>query len=493
MMAEGSTSGGLSKSRSVLGDLTNRIGKRGFSGREKHRIKNFDFNDKDVVKRICVSPSPCTEINSLKGNVISGLSKIPNENRDPNVSGSGSNYVISKNSIDVDADCDGGHCVNGKNVVMGNSKIYGGNKDIEILDLSGGGVVSQSVNELDVDNDCAQIDYSKDDALPRMDKIATQNYIDSNVNSIATEADGCGNLDSLKEKMILGIAEVVNENKCPCLEHSDRKNVVDSTIIGSGEYVVCSSKIYNEENDPNLIDLGRGDAIQSTNIKANGEFGHSFPADTSRTVSESGNDCLHDGKNCDAGEVNLSLEGTQSDINYYHNDVDGHNADNFVVSQSGSIDCTVMPESQESRVFGVDRSAKLKEDECANMSGGTDSIKACSCSFCTKAAYIWLDLNHQDIKARLSAMKKSQKDASILAERSCRIKVTEKHGAESSTRVSKLESHLIYQWRSLFQRTADIWEEEGNQLEASLLPLTDLREKCKTDLELINAKMTEKR
>ncbi|KAL6565482.1 hypothetical protein OROHE_004537 [Orobanche hederae] len=134
---------------------------------------------------------------------------------------------------------------------------------------------------------------------------------------------------------------------------------------------------------------------------------------------------------------------------------------------------------------------------------------------------MWLDLNYQDSKARLSVAKKIQKDASILAERSSRIKFSEKSGTESFIRVSKLESHLIYQWRSLFQRTSYIWEKEGNQLinpliepvgadypvvhkesqgadanfykhkgEASLLPLIELREKCKTDSDLINDKRT---
>ncbi|KAL6547951.1 hypothetical protein OROHE_009656 [Orobanche hederae] len=103
------------------------------------------------------------------------------------------------------------------------------------------------------------------------------------------------------------------------------------------------------------------------------------------------------------------------------------------------------------------------------------------------SAYIWLDLNYQDSKARLSVTKKSQKYASILAERSSRIKFSEKSGTESFITASKLESHLIYQWRSLFQRTSDIWEKEGNQLSTTTI---ELREKCKTDSDLINAKRT---
>ncbi|KAL6552175.1 hypothetical protein OROGR_008329 [Orobanche gracilis] len=435
-MAEGGNSGGPSKSRTILGDITNRISKRGLSEIEKTGIKTSDFIDKDVVKRVCASPLPCTDIISLKGTVVSDLCKIPDENRDPNLSGSGSDFAVSKNSIGSE----------GKNVVIGNnSKVHGWNISNKILDLKGEDVVSRSVSRSDVDNGVvyisAHIGSSKDVALPMLDKIASWNYIDPNlkylegekaVNSIAIEADGCVKLDVLKENMMLG-----NEDKFPSLEKSVTKNEV--------EFMTGGSKKCNEESDPKVSDCG------------------SFPAGSSWTASGSGNDCLHDGKNC---------EGTQSDIRYEHYDVDDHNADNFVLSQTGSIDCTVQSESQ-------------KEDEYAYMSGD-----ACLCSFCTNAAYMWLDLNYQDTKARLSVTKKSQKAASILAERNSRIKFSEKSGTESFTRASKLESHLIYQWKSLFQGTSDIWEKEGNHLEASLLPLIELREKCKTDSDLINAKRT---
>lgn len=452
-MAEGNASGGQCRSRPALGDVTNRIGKRGFSGREKDGLKSFDFNERDAVKRVCVSPRPCSEINSLKGNSISSLSKIPNENKD-------SNFYD---------DCDGVHCLKGKHNVTSNSKFHAGCDKGKILDSRGGNVVSQSVNELDVvDNDlgnrCGQTEVSKY-SLPKVDEVAGQHRVDPNMenleggmvlDSISNGADVCSQLDSIKENKIPGTADVANENKCSSL------------------------------------DFGMFGTIHSVNTEANNELGDSSPADTSRTVSETGNDFLHDGQNCDAGEEIISRESTQRDINDHHNDLDDHNADNFVMSQSGSIDYAFLPQSQESRVFGIDKSTEPKEDECAHMTAGTNAIKACSCSFCTKAAYIWLDLHQKDIKARLSALKKSQKDASILAERSCRIKVNDTHGVESINRASNLESHLMYRWRSLFQHMSDTWEAESNQLEASLLPLNNLRDRCKAEMELINAEQSEK-
>lgn len=350
-MAEGNASGGQCRSRPALGDVTNRIGKRGFSGREKDGLKSFDFNERDAVKRVCVSPRPCSEINSLKGNSISSFSKIPNENKDSNL------YD----------DCDGVHCLKGKHNVTSNSKFHAGCDKGKILDSRGGNVVSQSVNELDVvDNDlgnkCGQTEVSKY-SLPKVDEVAGQYWVDPNMenleggmvlDSISNGADVCSQLDSIKENKIPGTADVANENKCSSL------------------------------------DFGMFGTIHSVNTEANNELGDSSPADTSRTVSETGNDFLHDGQNCDAGEEIISREGTQRDINDHHNDLDDHNADNFVMSQSASIDYAFLPQSQESRVFGIDKSTEPKEDECAHMTAGTNAIKACSCSFCTKglAPYI---------------------------------------------------------------------------------------------------------
>lgn len=325
-MAEGNSSGGKSKSRLALSDLTNRIGKRGISLREKNKDKCFDFNDKDNVKRMRVSSRPCSEINSLKGNAISGFSKISNENRDPNCFESGYGGA-PKSSTDVYGD------------------------GVQIFDLEGGNVVSQDVNELaSVDDDlggsCNQTEYSNGDP-----KFA----------------------DKQGEKVSSSIS---NENKHPNVEHYVGKIVVDLTMISGGEIV--SSERHDKENDPSLLEFHKSDANQSIDTEVRDELGDSYSSDTSKTMSETGNG---EDKNCDTGEVNMNSGGNDNDTNSNHNGLDDHNADNFVLSQSGSIDCTFLPQSQESRVFGIEGSTKPKEDECTN------SIGACSCSFCTKGIH----------------------------------------------------------------------------------------------------------
>ncbi|KAG6382971.1 hypothetical protein SASPL_157293 [Salvia splendens] len=364
-MAEGSGSPGQSRSRPALGDVTNRIGKRGFSAREKEKGRGFDFSDKGTVKRICVSPRPCS----------------------------------------------------GK-----------------ISDLRGENVVNVSINELDIIDD--------DGSSNGCDEVAGLNCLDPDLenlegegglNSVASEVDGCSPLDSLKENKISGTAD---------------------------------------------------------------ELGESSHADTSRTVSETGGDFLHD------GEENISPDGAQGE----HNHLDDHNADNFVLNQSGSVDFTALPQSKESRVFGIDKGKKLEEDECALMTEGVKLSMLVLALFAQKPnIYGWtsirrtlrLDYQVSHNIVSVKSLKKSQKDASILAERSSRMKVNEKQGGDSS----KLESHLMNQWRSLFQHMSDIWAAETNQLvlfclwllyEASLLPLNNLKDKCKAEMESNNAKLPEK-
>ncbi|KAF8091207.1 hypothetical protein N665_0451s0020 [Sinapis alba] len=117
-----------------------------------------------------------------------------------------------------------------------------------------------------------------------------------------------------------------------------------------------------------------------------------------------------------------------------------------------------------------------------NMSSGVDRIvnhdmeaddelRSCPCSFCLKAAYIWSDLNYQDIKARLSVLKKSQKEASILIQRNSKGKPTD------------VEFDVMGQWTSLFLNMDGILACENRRLQDSSVAMKDLREICKIDLE----------
>ncbi|KAL0784190.1 hypothetical protein Bca101_000435 [Brassica carinata] len=141
---------------------------------------------------------------------------------------------------------------------------------------------------------------------------------------------------------------------------------------------------------------------------------------------------------------------------------------------------------QNLRSFEMSRCSNVDKEEHVNVNMGDDDdlIKSCSCSFCLKAAYIWSDLHYQDIKGRLSALKKSQKVASSLIQRNDKEKQpTGFHALVNSVGAAKLESDLMAQWRSLFLGMGDILAHESNHLQNSFMTMKDLREDCKIDLE----------
>ncbi|KAK1361702.1 Tether containing UBX domain for GLUT [Heracleum sosnowskyi] len=201
-------------------------------------------------------------------------------------------------------------------------------------------------------------------------------------------------------------------------------------------------------------------------------------------------DSVDDGGN-QAKDEGVGSQGEQSTTVYEEFDTDDGESDEDEVgddylgsSKSESIDCLRFPESQESR-SGLERCVGLKGDGLSDSPVGMDLIKACSCSFCTKAAYIWSDLHYQDTKGRLAALKKSQKEANILVQRSTKNKAIDMSGQEKPD-VLDLQSSLMGQWRSLFSHMEDIFGQESSQLESNLYTLKDLRDNCKTELESLN-------
>ncbi|VVB13913.1 unnamed protein product [Arabis nemorensis] len=142
-----------------------------------------------------------------------------------------------------------------------------------------------------------------------------------------------------------------------------------------------------------------------------------------------------------------------------------------------------LPNCQNLRSFEMSRCSNVNKQEHVNQNVGDDLLKSCSCSFCLKAAYIWSDLHYQDIKGRLSALKKSQKEASNLIRRNEKERPTDLHASLNSATSAKLESDLMGQWRSLFLSMGDILAYESNHLQNSFLTMKEFRDDCKIDLE----------
>ncbi|CAF1707014.1 hypothetical protein Bca4012_005432 [Brassica carinata] len=118
-----------------------------------------------------------------------------------------------------------------------------------------------------------------------------------------------------------------------------------------------------------------------------------------------------------------------------------------------------------------------------NNMDADDELKSCSCSFCLKAAYIWSDLHYQDIKGRLSVLKKSQKEASSLIRRNGKGRATDVYGSENSNNSTNVEFDVMGQWTSLFLNMEGILARESSHLQDSFVTMKELRENCKIDLE----------
>ncbi|TYJ08245.1 hypothetical protein E1A91_A11G061000v1 [Gossypium mustelinum] len=116
-------------------------------------------------------------------------------------------------------------------------------------------------------------------------------------------------------------------------------------------------------------------------------------------------------------------------------------------SEGGCVEWLRLPKSssQGFRSFELERCVGLKNDG-SNLNAGADMLKACSCSFCLKV------------------LKRSQKEASILVQKSCSGKETDIQNLGNPNKSSKLESDLTSQWRSLFLNMEDIFVHESNQL-----------------------------
>ncbi|KAI3431077.1 uncharacterized protein J3R85_007994 [Psidium guajava] len=151
----------------------------------------------------------------------------------------------------------------------------------------------------------------------------------------------------------------------------------------------------------------------------------------------------------------------------------------------GSIEWSRLPDSQGLNNFELTRCQNLEGNGCDNLCAEEDLLKSCSCSFCLKAAHMWSDLHYQDIKGRISAVSKSQKEANTLVQKTAMAKDVI-HVSGNSNKSPNLEYVLMNQWRSLFLRTEDILVHEGRELQSSYCELKDMREKCKMDLDSTN-------
>ncbi|KAK7318584.1 hypothetical protein RJT34_03287 [Clitoria ternatea] len=139
----------------------------------------------------------------------------------------------------------------------------------------------------------------------------------------------------------------------------------------------------------------------------------------------------------------------------------------FGPPKCGEVETPTISASGNSKFLGLERCSTLEGDGDANLvTDAAEFLKSCTCSFCSKA------------------VKKSQKEASVILQKFSGLKDTVMHDQHRNAESSNLESSLMHQWKSLFVQMENIYAQESSQLEARFQALKDLREDCKNDLEL---------
>ncbi|PHT32016.1 hypothetical protein CQW23_28353 [Capsicum baccatum] len=286
----------------------------------------------------------------------------------------------------------------------------------------------------------------------------------------------CNNIRSSKVDDVSGNSNVPNKNQDSNLSCVDSATAISQSTVGD-DY---------ENNDArgSVVEIGDdGERIPKKSFKVINDIDGLFTGAAVPVPALSGIEVHDAARSCEINEVDS--EGTESE-DMFPNGPDEQCLDNLVMSQSGSVDFARLPDSQESRVKLETCAGTQTCEDNSGLSASIESIKACSCTFCTKAAYMWLDLHYQDTKGRISAIKKSQREASLLVERSGKGKELQKEGPEKNIEAANLETSLISHWKSLFQHMEQIFQHEADQLEGSLGTLTDLKERCKTELDSFN-------
>ncbi|KAL1215479.1 hypothetical protein V5N11_021904 [Cardamine amara subsp. amara] len=153
-------------------------------------------------------------------------------------------------------------------------------------------------------------------------------------------------------------------------------------------------------------------------------------------------------------------------------------------SSNGEGAGLLLPSSQTVKSFNMNRCSNVDGMGIVNHDMEADNeLRSCPCSVCLKAAFIWSDLQYQDIKGRLSVLKKSQKEACILIQRNGKAKPMDVYGSENSNNSTNQESDFMGQWTSLFLNMEGILARENNHLQNSFVAMKELRENHKINLE----------
>lgn len=185
----------------------------------------------------------------------------------------------------------------------------------------------------------------------------------------------CSKIRSSKVDVVSGISNIPIQNQDPSLSRVDSATAISQSTIGDNNENndACGSAI-EIVNDREMIPKKKFEVINDMDGLVTGV---PVPA-------LSGTDDHDAARSC---EINEDSEGTESE-DMFPNGPDEQGLDNLVMSQSGSVDLARLPESQESRVKLETCAGTQTCEDNSGLSASIDSIKACSCTFCTKGKNI---------------------------------------------------------------------------------------------------------
>ncbi|KAL9229725.1 hypothetical protein vseg_005161 [Gypsophila vaccaria] len=255
---------------------------------------------------------------------------------------------------------------------------------------------------------------------------------------------------------------------------------------GSGDAGSVDGRVGLDAKEPSCsaddsVHLGEGQHVASVVNVNNG-------SNEEGTVSIScENKYAADGNVCRGEETRGICHVRESDFNPVEVATQALSDNGKTCSWSDSVETSRFALLQETRSFALERCTLVKGEGSNSLPGGMDLLKNCSCSFCTKAAYIWSDLQCQDIKGRISTLAKSQKEASNLVQKYSKEMSTSEAQGNLIT-APPLETDLKTLWKSLFLHMDTVYAAESSQLQSNFAMLKDVREDYKMNLEMINVK-----
>ncbi|CAM0145031.1 unnamed protein product [Urochloa decumbens] len=204
-------------------------------------------------------------------------------------------------------------------------------------------------------------------------------------------------------------------------------------------------------------------------------------------------------------EQDSSLESEGDYDDEYYDEMDGELPDHFSISElahttaANDGECLTQEETVGSSgnqkplsslnfTTGGDMPSSSVQHPFMRTSGSEEAVatESCACSFCRKAALMFMDLHCQDARSRLSVLKKSIKLATSLEAKSKGNEYSANMAGYNSKRAVEMEFELSQQRRSLFLYTENALVRESTQLHSAFVKLKELRENCKTDVESIS-------